>query len=181
MLFKLNVYLTEDDYFAFNQFHSVESIHGKKTIRKTRFLFCVLIVILAAMVLLLGRRMKYSLIFVAVLLLFSLLYMMFFKKLIVRSVKSQIKQLKKMGKLPFDPASTYEFYEDKMVETAPSGRVEQGYQTLERICVVDRRYVLLYKSSVVAHILPMAQIEEQLNIEEFLTFLKRKCPNVEYY
>ncbi len=86
-----------------------------------------------------------------------------------------------MGKLPFDPVSTLEFYEDKMVEITASSRTEQGYNIFERVCVVKDRYILLYKSSVGAYILPVAQIKAQLNQENLVDFLSKKCTNVEYY
>ena len=96
-------------------------------------------------------------------------------------MKTQIKRLKKVGKLPFDPVSTLEFHEDKMVEVTALQRTEQSYSIFERICVVKDRYVLLYKSSVSAYILPVLQIKEQLNQEDFIEFLSKKCTNIEYY
>ena len=86
-----------------------------------------------------------------------------------------------MGKLPFDPVSTLEFYEDKMVEITALQRTEQSYSIFERICVVKDRYIFLYKSSVSAYILPVLQIKEQLNQEDFIEFLSKKCTNIEYY
>ena len=96
-------------------------------------------------------------------------------------MKVQIKRLKKIGKLPFDPESTLEFHEDKMVEITALQRTEQSYSIFERICVVKNRYILLYISSVSAYILPILQIKEQLNQDDFIEFLSRKCTNVEYY
>jgi hypothetical protein len=181
MLFNLNINLSEDDYLAFNNFHSFESVHGKKLIRKTRFFFILAMVILAALVVLILGWTIFSVIYAALLLLFTLLYMMFFKKVLTRNIKTQIKRLKKIGKLPFDPISTLEFYEDKMVEITASSRTEQGYTIFERVCVVKDRYILLYKSSVTAYILPVAQIKAQLNQENLVDFLSKKCTNVEYY
>ena len=86
-----------------------------------------------------------------------------------------------MGKLPFDPVSTLEFYEDKMVEITASSRTEQGYAIFERVCIVKERYIFLYKSSISAYILPMEQVKEQLNQEDLMAFLSKKCTNVEYY
>ena len=181
MLFQLNINLSEDDYLDFNKFHSFESMHGKKLINKTRIFFALAMIILAALFLLVMGLTTFSITYAALLLLFTLLYMVFFKKILTRNVKTQIKRLKKVGTLPFDPVSTLEFHEDKMVEITALQRTEQSYSIFERICVVKDRYVLLYKSSVGAYILPVSQIKEQLNQEDFMAFLSKKCTNVEYY
>ena len=181
MLFQLNINLSEDDYLDFNKFHSFESMHGKKLINKTRIFFVLAMIILAALFLLVMGLTTFSITYAALLLLFTLLYMVFFKKILTRNVKTQIKRLKKVGKLPFDPVSTLEFHEDKMVEITALQRTEQSYSIFERICVVKDRYILLYKSSVGAYILPVVQVNAQLNQEEFVDFLSSTCTNVEYY
>ena len=181
MLFNLNINLSEDDYLSFNNFHSFESMHGKKLINKTRIFFVLAMMILAALFLLVMGLTTFSITYAVLLLLFTLLYMVFFKKILTRNVKTQIKRLKKVGKLPFDPVSTLEFYEDRMVEITALQRTEQSYNIFERVCVVKDRYILLYKSSVSAYILPVLQIKEQLNQEDFIGFLSQKCTNVEYY
>lgn len=181
MFVQLNINLSEEDYLSFNNFHSFESAHGKKLIRKTRLFFVLAMVILAAVFMLIEGLTTFSVIYTALLLLFSLLYTVFFKKVMARIIKKQIKQLKKTGKLPFEPVSTLEFYEDKMVEITEASRTEQGYSVFERMCIVKERYILLYKSSVSAYILPMTQIREQVSQEGFIAFLSRKCTNVEYY
>ena len=181
MLFRLNINLSEDDYFDFNKFHSFESMHGKKLIIRTRIFFVLAMIILAALFNFVMGLTTFSVIYTSFLLLFTLLYMVFFKKVLTRNMKTQIKRLKKIGKLPFNPVSTLEFYEDKMVEITALQRTEQSYSIFERICVVKDRYVLLYKSSVSAYILPVLQIKEQLNQEDFIEFLSKKCTNVEYY
>ena len=181
MLFNLNINLSEDDYLDFNNFHSFESAHGKKLIRKTRIFFILAMVFLAALDVLILGCTTFSVIYAALLLLFALLYMVFFKNVLTRNIKGQIKRLKKIGKLPFDPVSTLEFHEDKMVESTAVQRTEQSYSIIERICVVKDRYIFLYKSSVSAYILPVLQVKEQLNQEDFIEFLSKKCTNVEHY
>ena len=181
MLFNLNINLSENDYLSFNNFHSFESAHGKKLIKNSRIRFILAMAFLAALVVLILGWTTFSITYAALLLLFTLLYMVFFKKILNWNVKNQIKRLKKIGKLPFDPVSTLEFYEDKMVEITTSRRTEQGYNIFERMCVVKDRYILLYHSSIAAYILPVAQINAQINQEDFIEFLSKKCTNIEYY
>jgi len=181
MLFNLNINLSEDNYISFNNFHSFESAHGKKLVKKTRICFILVMVFLAVLVVFILGWTTFSVTYATLLLLSALLYMLFFKKILTQNIKAQIKRLKKIGKLPFDPVSTLEFYEDKMVEITASSRTEQGYAVFERVCIVKERYIFLYKSSIGAYILPMAQVKEQLNQEDFMAFLSKKCTNVEYY
>lgn len=148
MLFQLRITLTEEDYLAFNNFHSFESAPGKKLIRKSRIFFIATMVFLMAFVLLVLKWTTLSIIYTAVIGLFTILYMLLFRKILNRNIKAQIKRLKKTGKLPFEPVSTLEFYQDKMVEITASKRTEQGYTIFERICVVKDRYILLYHSTL---------------------------------
>lgn len=181
MRFQLNITLTEEDYIAFNMFHAFETEYGKKTMRKNRLVFAFLMMILSVLyVLMLGWTLS-SIVAVAIFALATVLYMLWFKKSMGRAMKKQVKRMAKTGKLPFDGTSMLEFHQDKLVETAGSKRIEQGYDAIERICVVKDRFVLLYNSSVSANILPISQIEQQLDQKEFLGFLFQICRNVEYY
>lgn len=181
MRFQLNITLTEEDYLAFNSFHTLESIPGKKRIRKARTMFAVIMIVLAALVILILRFSTFSLIYAAFLMLFSAVYLLFYNKMVKRNIKAQVNSLKKTGKLPFDPIATFEFYEDKLVEITATKRVEQSYDALERICLVGDRYIFLYANSLSVYILPAPQIPEQVNRDEFLRFLLPKCSTVEYY
>jgi hypothetical protein len=181
MLFQFYITLKEKDYLDFNLFHSFESRHGKKLVRKTLIIFDAFMVILMALVILLLGRTRFSITYVVVLGLLALIYTLLFKKVMTKNISTQIKRLKKIGKLPFEPTSTLEFYEDKVVEITPTARTEQNYSAFERVCIVADRYILIYRSSVGAYILPMAQIENQANMHAFMTFLAEKCSTVENY
>lgn len=181
MLFQFNLAVTEDDYLAFNIFHAFESPHGKKMIRKARICFVTIMACLALLLVMALDGVIFSLIYAAFLGLFTVIYMLLFKKVVTRNTKAQMKRLKKTGKLPFSPEVTLEFHEDKLVEITPSARMEQSYAVLERICVVQNHFILLYTSSSNAHILPLAQVRTQADSEEFVKFLSKKCNTVAYY
>lgn len=180
MLFKLNINLNEVDYFAFNHFHSVHSAYGKELIRKTCLIFILTMVIMIALAFLILGLTVFSVVFAASLFLFTLLYIIFYKKILSWNIKAQIKLLKKIGKLPFDPVSTLEFYEDRLVEITELQRTEQKYSIFERVCIIKDRYIFLYKSSASAYIFPVSQIKEQINPDEFIRFITEKCTTVEY-
>lgn len=181
MPFQLNITLTEEDYLAFNNFHSFGSAHGKKLIMRSRIIFVSLMALLMVLVILIIGTTVFALSYAAFLGMFTAVYMLLYKKILNRNIRVQIKRLKKQGKLPFDPVSTLEFYEDKLVETTASKRTEQNYSMFERICIVKDRYILLYYSSVGAYILPIPQIQTQIDQDAFLRFLSGKCDTIENY
>lgn len=181
MNFRLDIVLTEDDYLSYNYFHTLESKPGKKQIRKIQTFFLGSMAVLVALLLLILGWNSFSRFYTALMVLFTAVYMVFYKKMVKRTMQKQLKNLKKVGKLPFDPQSTLEFHEDKLVEITPDKRIEQRYDGIERICVLPDRYLFLYHSSVGAYVLPIGQIAKQLNPEDLLRFLSQKCPIVEYY
>ena len=80
----------------------------------------------------------------------TVIYMAFYKKIFGRNLRKQILKTKKAGRLPYEPDVEYEFYEDKVVAIAPETRTECSYRQIERICVVGERYIYVYNSSVSA-------------------------------
>lgn len=181
MRFQFDITLTEADYWAFNHFHALESAIGKKQINKARICFTAIMAALIVLVSLILGVEPISIVYAVALSIFTLLYVLLFKKIVKHNIKMQIKQLKKTGKLPFDPEVKLEFHEDKWVEIAPGKRTEQSYCALERICITKDRYIFLYISSVSACILPIPQLREQINLQDFLDFISPKCNTVEYY
>ena len=181
MLIQLNINLSEDDYFAFNKFCIIESADGKRAIRKDRIFFILGMAVLAAVIIFMLGLTTYAMTYVAGLLLWTLICMLLTKKMLVWNLKARLKRAKKRGKLPFDPVSTLEFYEDKMVDIAASSRTERSYAVLERICILKERYIILYDTSISGNIIPIPQVKRQVNYEDFVEFLSQKCANIEYY
>lgn len=181
MKFSLNITLTEEDYLTFNNFHAIESKQAQKTIKKTRSIFIIAMAALMVLFVVFNGWDTFSATYVILLGIFTVVYSVFFKKLMQHNVKAQVKHLKKTGKLPFDSAATLEFYDDKVVEITPSKRIEQSYDVLEKICLLPGRYIFLYTSSVGAYILPVYQVNAQIGKDEFWDFISEKCKTIETY
>ncbi len=181
MLFQLNITLTEEDYFAFNYFHSFESQQGKKRVMRARIAILAISALLMLFFLLRTKNAIFTAIFAMLWGLYMIPYLLTFKKRLRKNLSAQIKRMKKTGKLPYSPSAAFEFYDDKMVEITATTRTEQIYDAFERICVVGDRWVLMYNSSVNAYILPISQISAQVDEKAFLQFLFGKCSTVEHY
>ena len=181
MKFSLNITLTEEDYLAFNLFHNLQLKQTQKTNNKIRNIFIFAMITLIAITLLTSGWDTFSSTYIPLLLLITIAFALFFKHFILHTVKLQVKTLKKTGKPPYDPNSTLEFYEDKIVEITPNKRIEQSYAVLERVCLLPGRYIFLYTSSVGAYILPVYQVNAQIGKDEFWSFITEKCKNIEKY
>jgi hypothetical protein len=181
MRYQLDIHMTEEDYLQFNLFQSLELPDSKKAIRRAQLtLLGVVAAVLVLYIWVVGWT-TFSIVYVPVMCLLTTIYLADYKKRVARNIRSQIKRLRKTGKLPYDENSRIEFYEDRIVETAASSRVEKGYEALERICVLEDRYIFLFTSCVAAYILPVPQVKAQIDMQEFLDFLSGKCNTVEYY
>lgn len=181
MCFNVDVILTEEDYLAFNEFLALQSEYGQKMLRKSRVIFLSCIVLCAVLFFAIRGWAFYTATFAIILCIFSVFYLLFLKRMTKWLVKVQIKNLKKAGKLPFDAVARLEFHEDKLVEISNGKRVEQSYDAIKPICVIKDRYVYLFSSTLMAYVLPLPQLREQLDEEVFLQFLSEKCCDVIYY
>ena len=175
MQFQFDITLTDEDYVAYNCFHAFYSPQGKKNIKRSRIFFIVFMSILALI------WLSVYIVFAALLAIATVVYMVLYQKIVERNIGKQIQRLKKTGRLPFDATTTLEFYEDKMIETTPTARTERTYEKLERICVLEGRYIFLYDSSVTAYIIPINQIGDLDKQAAFICFMSKKCSTVEYH
>ena len=178
MLFRLNINLTDEDYFQYNRFHALETPQGKAAIKRSHTIFIVALVVMSAMILLL---LGWSLPYCLAIGVWVIIYFATYKNTLDKNLRKQINRLKETGKLPFDPLSILEFHEDRLVEITDDTHTERRYASIERVCVYKDSYIFLYQSSMGAYVLPLPQVRAQVNQEDFIRFLSQKCNTVEYY
>lgn len=181
MKFKFNVNTNEKDYVEFNKFVLLRSHYGKSQVASFRIL--IAIVFLSFVILSLSEE-GLTLDFAAVsipLIVGLILCQIFLKRLLGLSVKSTLKGFKKKGKMAYDPSVVLEFYEDSFVEIAPQKKTEYNYSLIERISVVDNKYIYLHTNSAAANILPMSCFESEEQKNSFLEFIKTKCAILDIY
>ena len=180
MKFRLVTTMTGEDYYNFYVFNYLESSDAKKNIRKHHLQFIAYIAVLSIVYMLFFRWRPSSVFASAGTVLLAAIYLILYKSICKLSFKRRIKQRKKAGELSIGNPSAIEFYDDYFSDVNESTRVEQTYSGLSKVCIVSDRLVLLYTEQF-AHIFPIAQLKEQVNCEDFLSFIREKCPNVEYY
>ena len=181
MKFKLNVNTSEKDYLEFNKFLLVRSHYGKNQVASFRVM--ITIIFLSFVILSLseeGFTLDFAIVAIP-LIIGLILCQIFSKRLLGLSVKSTLNGFKKKGKMAYDPSVVLEFYEDSFVEIAPLKKIEYDYSLIERISVVDNKYIYLHTNSAAANILPMSCFESEEQKNSFLEFIKTKCAIVDVY
>ncbi len=182
MKFQFNVNLSEQDYLDFNLFLNLKSHYGKGQMKTIRILLAIMCVFMIGVFLLLGgfsgtARVLF-LVFGIIVMIFSQLFL---EKTFARTLKKQMRNLKKRGKMAYSPESVLEFYEDVLVETTPENRNEQKYSSIERISIVDKKVIYIHISNLAAYLLPVSCFESKEQFDGFLSFIKTKCDTVDTY
>ena len=181
MPYKLNIKLSDADYYNFNYFQTFETPSGKKNLLKIRILLVLCMALVAAIAVVARGRSQTSMIYVIICVLLAVVFSLFLKKIMINSLKKQLAALRKSGKLHYSPESEIEFFEEYIAETTPTENNKKSYDALEKVCICGDRYIYLFTSSVSAYILPVSQVASQLGKEEFLSFIRKKCDKIEFY
>ena len=126
MKYSFNITLTDEDYYEFNQFWMIQSHYGKKQKNYVRISFMMTILLAIFLMLLCSEFALWTRYTSAVLALILLVFEFAFTPLLKLSIKSQLKQMKKSGKMPYSPASVIEFYEDRFVEMTAENKTKQN-------------------------------------------------------
>ncbi len=181
MNFRFNVTITDQDYLNYNTFWMLRSPYGKKQMKSFRIAITVFFII-ASLVFLFIDGFSIVFVFEIIFLVigFSLIQI-FLPVFFSWTLRWQIKSLKKSGKMGYSPESTIEFYEDRLVETAPDNKTELKYSAVERISVVDHKMIYIHVNNIMSYILPISCFESVEQYDSFLEFIRTKCANIDIY
>ena len=81
----------------------------------------------------------------------------------------------------YSPASDMEFYDECFIETTPENKCEQKYSAIERISVITDKVIYIHVNNVMSYILPFSSFESGEQWNDFLSFIKTKCANIDVY
>lgn len=181
MIFGFNVLLNDEDYLKFNKFWMTRSPYGKKEIVKLRLMFAFILLLSCVIGLLYGGLSLSSAVWVAANLIALVLIQVFFEHIMVRTVKQQMRSLKKKGKPGYTPCSELQFFDECVVELTPDVKTEQRYSVIERVSVVRGEAVYIHVNSMAAFILPLRCFEGDEHLNDFLNFIGSKGIRVDVY
>lgn len=179
MRFEVDITLTDEDSYAFNIFHVLDSPNGKKQLRQHRIVYSIILLLTAVLYLLVVRSIDRAALYLLLIGTYLLLYLIFLRKIMTRRIQRQLKKLQKDGKQLYDPTAHMIFEAHTLTEITPNSRTEIGYERIEQVFVLEDRYLFLFYGGG-AYILPIPQLRNQLDLYGFLTFLTEKCGKVEY-
>ncbi|MBR5449525.1 MAG: YcxB family protein [Clostridia bacterium] len=181
MKFQFNVHTNETDYFEYNKFMLIRSYYGKKRFFMYR-IFVALLCMVGMLFLLWNNGFTQGAYMGAILmLLFAIAVQLLLAPFMTLTLKSDLRNLKKRGKMAFSPDSTMEFYEDVFIEITPTNKTEQPYSVIERISVVDDKMIYIHVNNIMSYILPVACFESKEQCDDFFEFIKTKCANIDRY
>ena len=181
MKYKFKINISDNDYLEYNKFHMLRSPYGKKSLSSLRLTLCA-IVIAISFISLIGQGFSAdSVITVIPVIIVLILAQIFLKKFLEISIKASVSQLKRKGKMAYSQSSMIEFFDDGFMETAREQRLEQKYSSIERISVIEGKYVYLHVNNIMAFIIPNTAFDSHEQYKEFISFMNEKCPNIDFY
>ncbi len=181
MHYKFDITLTDNDYLEYNLFHQLRSPYGKKAVKSIRLLLLGIFAVIMLISLYGGGFSSSSFINVIPIAAIFILIQIFLNKILLHTLKSHIKMLKKTGKMGYSPKAVMEFYDEAFVEITPDEKTERKYTAIERISIVENKVVYIHINNVMAYILPMHAFESLEQYYFFMSFIKTKCPTINSY
>ena len=181
MRYNFHVNLNDRDYLDYNIFWTIRSPYGKKQMLTFRIVIAVLLVCISLLSLSGGGFSTEALIGIIPYAVLLVLLELLLNPLFTWILKSNIKSLKSKGKMGYSPTSNMEFYSEAFVETTPENRCEQKYSAIERISVITDKVIYIHVNNVMSYILPFSSFESGEQWNDFLSFIKTKCANIDVY
>ena len=170
-MYSFNYNITEQDYFDFYKNHLENKKEGKKIVNLYRTIFLVLILTVISLFLTSGAD---SLLILFELVGLSALYVVMFftaEKIILRSVRKQIKHLEKKGDRRFTPNGILTFDEQRITEVTEKTEMKVNYTAIEKVYVTANAFYF-YFSPIQAFVLPYKSFRSQQELDEFFNWIR---------
>ena len=172
-MYKFSYTLNDTDYLEFNIFHANNSAVYKKQLLVLRLLLPLVLAVLLLVYYTYNRDPLELLIKGIVYAIGSLLWFFVAKSLRTSSIKSNIKAMKKSGKLPFGKNTEIQFGEDDIHDISELSESKIKYSVIEKIAM-GKNAIYIYFSSIQAFIIPFSVFENEEQKADFLAFINQK-------
>ena len=176
-MFSYHISLTDDDFITFNTYHLLNSPAGKRSVFIYRWFVPILSALMVILTALVEQDPAMFIIKITFIVIVTIIWLFQVKKLFIRGIKTQVKQTRKTGKLPYFPEADLVFDEYVIRETHSVGMSEIRYEALEKVAVTsDALY--LYFSTAQAFILPTTYLATEVEKQQLIDFLVQKNPGI---
>lgn len=169
-MFEFNITLNDNDYLLFNQYHIFNSTANKKSLRSIKLmlpLICLLFFLKFY------SKTDYPLVMMTIMVVFSLFWITYSKKIVLKAMKQSIKKVKKQGRLPYSKVALLRFDDDCIHEITPDNETKTKYSLVEKIAISETA-IYIYFSSVQAYIVPMTAFSDEIEKQNLLDFINLK-------
>ena len=171
-MFEFDYTITEKDYWNFNRYHTLHSPAGKKTLLVLSFIIPVLLLIQIVVDVLKGYA-EYIIGVAVIYAVFSGIWALLLRPMMLIGVRLNMVLQKKNGKLPYDSQIILRFDENFIYEKAPLTETKMSYAKLERIAV-GKKGVYLYHTVMSAFLIPNSVFTNAAQKHDFLQFIHHK-------
>lgn len=171
-MFEFDYTITENDYWNFNRYHALHSPAGKMTLLVLSLIIPVLLLMQLVVDVLKGYG-EYIIGVAIIYAVFSGIWALLLRPIMLIGVRLNTMLLKKCGKLPYDSQINLRFDEDFIFKKSPFTEIKMSYAKLERIAV-GKKGVYLYHTVMSAFLIPNSVFTNAAQRRDFLQFIHQK-------
>jgi len=168
--------LDDGDFFEFQKYHLFNSNANKNAIifQQLRFPFIYLIFIV--FILMINNKLNDLVLLSAsfiILFIFSVIWVLSVKRMLVRALKVKIKRMRTDGKLPYCRDITITLEDEYIKKVTEWGESRYKYASVEKMAV-SGDFAYIYINAVQALIIPLRVFENEERKKEFLNLIHEK-------
>lgn len=166
--------LSEHEYFEFNIHHAFNSPTSKKNMLFYHFVPPFIFVICGLFLGTIVEEPVTSCYFYVAFGIVAILWFTFYKWIMIKIIKKNIKRFKKSGyKLPYENSVIISFEDEYFVETTEKGDSRTKYSAIELVVSAEKA-IYIYINAVQAIILPFTVFSDEQKRNDFLVFIEGK-------
>ncbi|MBO4610463.1 MAG: YcxB family protein [Lachnospiraceae bacterium] len=150
---RVTVYLNDEDYIAYNINHQFGTKSGKDAIMLGKLLHVILCIGVIIFICTLDAGPILTVIEIVAVIGFYVFLLITYDSRMKKRIRRKVEQIKKTGKLPYEPEATIDLNDDCIMEYTPSTTRKIEWKDIEQIRT-DEEHVYLQFSSMQALLIP---------------------------
>lgn len=151
---KYTIEIKDQDYLAYNSCFLKKTDVGKRYLRNYKLQGPLMLLVILAAFAVFGLNLKTTLVLAGLYAIFSVLWFLIAEKMLWRKTKSNLKKMRKHGKLPYTEKSKMEFDDDKITETTDKGEHSIGYDKISQI-YYEEEYIFAFYNGANGFVIPL--------------------------
>lgn len=175
-MFEFKITLDDNEYLQFQEYHLSNNPLGKKSLMAVRFIIPIfpLFVIFFNIK---DAGFEANLIVAIVMTILLIIWIARSKKEMLNIIKGRIKNMRKIGVIPYHNEVILKFDDESIYEITPNTEHKDKYSLIKNIAVTEKA-IYIYVTPVRAYILPVTAFSEVIEKQKFLEFINMKVDNI---